>query len=160
METDPYRPSEIAEPSADPSRRATLPTALKVVAGFWILLGCLSLLRTIVSLVTRDFSLDPFFLGIFVLGIFLGSGLLARWPGARTCALVCDFIARLFFLFMGTHTIGGILKKSAATPEELKRIAFVVALYFLFRWMDKVLRREEIKALFLRPARGIASGGS
>ncbi len=143
METDPYRPSEIPEPSADPSRRATLPTALKVVAGFWILLGCLSLLRTILSLVTRDFSLDPFFLGIF-----LGGGLLARWPGARTCALVCDFIARLFFLFMATHTIGGILKRSAATPMELKRIAFVVALYFLFRWMDKVLRREEIKALF------------
>lgn len=139
---------------------SSVPVAVKSVAAWFSVVGCLALVdaiwrftdgdiggRTIQQLVIAAFSL------------YAAVGLLLRSSSARTCAL---WLIRIALFAIATLTIvllASLLLASPRTPkfrflghllEAPKAVlfgAFVVA-FAIFLWQDWLLRRPAIRKLF------------
>jgi len=155
METNPYHPSEITEPAPDHFQRAALPMAVKVVAGLWLLAGAYSLVRMIASMFSGMFVFD-----LTALGIAVGIGLLFRRPGARIAAIICHIIGRLFSVLVIVLTLVGMIEKQQADASGISGVALAAVLFLVLLWMDRVLKRDKIKAIFgiRKPADGYGDG--
>ena len=86
-----------------------LPTSLKVVAWFFILAGVYALIEVAVGLFNDRVSIN-----LWVLGLFIGPGLLRLSRGWRTCALVFIWIALI------GSPIAALLSLAAEGPLDVK----------------------------------------
>ena len=129
------------------NRNGQLPIPLIVVATLFILQGCCAALEVVLSLMHGNINIH-----LGVLGIFIGSGLLALRPGWRTCALVFIWLG-----LIGIPIVSAILLAlpgpldfsilGLETPKELF-LPIAVFLFLLYIWKYRVLTRPSIRNLF------------
>lgn len=88
----PSPPADSLPPEHPPELEefSTRPLSLVVVAGLFILLGFLSALEFVISMIKGDFVIP-----LGVLCFFIGIGLLRHRPGGKTCALSIIYLGFL-----------------------------------------------------------------
>ena len=131
-----------------------IPTALKIVAGLFILSGVWAILTILGAMLQ-----GRIYINLGVIGLFVGLGLLGLRPGWRTCALVLLWIAMVAAPFVGLLmlfrrdpidvVVFGRKVGQAPGPFGL----FIPTVIFLLAfWQYRVLTRPDIRALFGIPA--------
>jgi hypothetical protein len=127
------------------------PTALKVVAVIFILVGCDSALDILISLSQSRISVN-----FGVLGIFIGIGLLRFRRAWRTCALVFIWLALIGIPIICLLILDGpgpfvvrLFGEPVGPAEPEIALLFAAILFALSVWQYKVLKRADVARLFL-----------
>lgn len=151
----PLRQNDPIAPAAQEGLRGPLPISLKVVAGLWILTGIYAVVCMILSATSGKFEFE-----FSVLGIAVGIGLLFRWPPARIGAMIFHFLGKLFSVLAIVLILVGMGGKQEANASGISGVALVAVFFLIVFWMDRVLKRDEIKAIFgvRKPAEGYGDG--